>query len=87
MGSGFQQPGFAGVHNGGLISGVPQGKQRVPEAVSQFDDAAFERAFAQAQQDMLDGAPVEQQSLVEDQDAAAAWQLSTRNNILFIIAQ
>ncbi|KAF2447866.1 hypothetical protein P171DRAFT_408389 [Karstenula rhodostoma CBS 690.94] len=46
---GFQQSGF-GMMNGGPLSEVAQGKQRAQEAVPQFDEAAFERAFADVQQ-------------------------------------
>ncbi|KAL5397112.1 hypothetical protein PMIN06_005948 [Paraphaeosphaeria minitans] len=46
---GFQQPGF-GMMNGSTISEVAQGKQRAQEAVPLFDEAAFERAFADVQQ-------------------------------------
>lgn len=37
-----------------VASAIAQGKQRAQEA-PQFDEAAFEQAFAQAQQDMVEG--------------------------------
>lgn len=46
---GFQQSGY-GMMNGGSMSEVAQGKQRAQEAGPQFDEAAFERAFADVQQ-------------------------------------
>ncbi|ORY06501.1 hypothetical protein BCR34DRAFT_590577 [Clohesyomyces aquaticus] len=49
----FQQSHFAQM-NGNQMSQVAQGKQRAQEGLPEFDEAAFERAFAQAQQDMLD---------------------------------
>ncbi|KAK7193834.1 hypothetical protein DPSP01_011891 [Paraphaeosphaeria sporulosa] len=55
---GFHQPGFA-MMNGGSMSEVAQGKQRVQDAVPQFDEAAFERAFADVQQ-------AEEQALAEN---------------------
>lgn len=42
------------------VSETAQGKQRVQDDVPAFDEAAFEQAFAQAQQDMMDVAEVEQ---------------------------
>ncbi|KAJ4296517.1 hypothetical protein N0V90_006562 [Kalmusia sp. IMI 367209] len=45
----FQQSGF-GLVNGNSLSEVAQGKQRAQEPVPQFDEAAFERAFADVQQ-------------------------------------
>ncbi|KAF1941788.1 hypothetical protein EJ02DRAFT_346946 [Clathrospora elynae] len=42
------------------ISDTAQGKQRVQEEVPVFDEAAFEQAFAQAQQDMMEVAEAEQ---------------------------
>ncbi|KAL1599570.1 hypothetical protein SLS60_007373 [Paraconiothyrium brasiliense] len=53
----FQQSGF-GMMNGGSMSEVVQGKQRVQEATPQFDEAAFEQAFADVQQ-------AEEQALAE----------------------
>lgn len=41
-------------------SQVAQGKQQAQEAVPAFDDAAFEQAFEQAQQDMMDVVEAEQ---------------------------
>jgi hypothetical protein len=55
-GSGFQQPmGFGGM-NGTMVAQPMQGKQRVQEAATQFDEAAFEQAFAQVDQDMVEDA-------------------------------
>lgn len=52
-GPSFQQsPGY-GVMNGTPLSESAQGKQRAQEGVPQFDEAAFERAFEQAQQDAI----------------------------------
>lgn len=52
--SGFARPGFQpagfGTMDGNLMSEVSQGKQRAQEPVPQFDEAAFERAFANVQQ-------------------------------------
>jgi hypothetical protein len=48
-----QMPSFGGM-NGAPLSETAQGKQRAQEAVSQFDDAAFEEAFKQADQDATD---------------------------------
>ena len=42
------------------MSQVAQGKQAVHEAAPVFDEAAFEQAFAQAQQDAFDEAEAEQ---------------------------
>ncbi|KAL6702587.1 hypothetical protein ACN47E_001317 [Coniothyrium glycines] len=50
------------------VSEVAQGKQRAAEAIPAFDEAAFEQAFAQAQQDALD--VVEQRELLEAQTVA-----------------
>ncbi|KAF1840998.1 uncharacterized protein K460DRAFT_295522 [Cucurbitaria berberidis CBS 394.84] len=49
----MQTPGFQNAQ-------VAQGKQRAQDAVPAFDEAAFENAFAQAQQDMLDEAAADQ---------------------------
>jgi hypothetical protein len=46
---GPQQYGF-GMVNGGSMSAVAQGKQHAQEAAPQFDEAAFEQAFADVQQ-------------------------------------
>ncbi|KAJ4367442.1 hypothetical protein N0V83_007025 [Neocucurbitaria cava] len=51
----MQAPGFQNAH----VSEVAQGKQP-QEAIPAFDEAAFEQAFAQAQQDLLDEAEAEQ---------------------------
>ncbi|CAO2650534.1 Nn.00g018260.m01.CDS01 [Neocucurbitaria sp. VM-36] len=48
--------GFQNAH----VSEVAQGKQPAQEAIPAFDEAAFEQAFAQAQQDMLEEAEAEQ---------------------------
>jgi hypothetical protein len=42
------------------MSGIAQGKQRAQEDVPVFDEAAFEQAFAQAQQDMMEVVEAEQ---------------------------
>ena len=42
------------------VAETVQGNQRAQEANPAFDEAAFEDAFAQAQQDMLDVAAAEQ---------------------------
>lgn len=51
--SGFARPAFQpmgfGAINGGGMSEVSQGKQRAQESIPQFDEAAFERAFADVQ--------------------------------------
>ncbi|PSN73088.1 hypothetical protein BS50DRAFT_568668 [Corynespora cassiicola Philippines] len=65
-GSSFQQRPAFGVMNGAPASDVAQGKQRAQD-VPAFDEAAFEQAFAQAQQDMLDEASVQQQESIEEQ--------------------
>lgn len=52
----MQTPSFQNAQ----VSEVAQGKQRAQEAVPAFDEAAFEQAFAQAQQDMLADAEAEQ---------------------------
>ncbi|KAF1837569.1 hypothetical protein BDW02DRAFT_565863 [Decorospora gaudefroyi] len=43
------------------VSETAQGKQRAQDAIPVFDEAAFERAFAQAQQDMMDITETEHQ--------------------------
>lgn len=43
------------------MSDVAQGKQRAQEPVPTFDEAAFEQAFAQAHQEMMEVAEAEQQ--------------------------
>lgn len=52
----MQTPGFQNAQ----LSQTAQGKQRMEEAVPAFDEAAFEQAFAQAQQDMMEVAETEQ---------------------------
>ncbi|KAF2003239.1 hypothetical protein P154DRAFT_100626 [Amniculicola lignicola CBS 123094] len=52
--SSYQGGQTFGYMNGTPVSAVAQGKQRSQEGVPQFDEAAFERAFAQAQDDMLE---------------------------------
>ena len=48
--SGFARPGYQqssfGMMNGNPMSQVSQGKQRAQESVPQFDEAAFDKAFA-----------------------------------------
>lgn len=52
--SGFARPGFQaaglGTMDGNYTSETAQGKQRAQESIPQFDEAAFERAFADVQQ-------------------------------------
>ncbi|KAL1791858.1 hypothetical protein ACET3X_009609 [Alternaria dauci] len=52
----MQTPGFQDAQ----VSEIAQGKQRAQEDVLAFDEAAFEQAFAQAQQDMMDVAEADQ---------------------------
>lgn len=47
MGSGFQQRAGFGAMNGTPLSQVATGKQPVQESMPAFDDAAFEKAFAE----------------------------------------
>ncbi|KAF2471992.1 uncharacterized protein BDR25DRAFT_221979 [Lindgomyces ingoldianus] len=54
-GQAFQRSSL-GPMSGSQVSHAAQGKQRTQEATPDFDEAAFERAFAQAQQDMLEEA-------------------------------
>jgi len=55
-GPGFQRPmGFGGV-NGGMVAQPMQGKPQVQDAAPQIDEAAFEQAFAQVDQDMAEEA-------------------------------
>lgn len=59
---GYVRPGLQAsglVMNGNQMSEVAQGKQRAQEAMPEFDEAAFERAFAEAHQDMLNEAEAE----------------------------
>jgi uncharacterized membrane protein YgcG len=42
------------------MSETAQGKQRAQEDIPAFDEAAFEQAFAQAQQDMMEVVEAEQ---------------------------
>lgn len=65
----MQTPGF---QNAVPLSEVAQGKQQAQAAVPAFDEAAFEQAFAQAQQDMLEEAAAEQ---AESQQGASAVQM------------
>ncbi|KAH7114276.1 hypothetical protein B0J11DRAFT_131419 [Dendryphion nanum] len=50
MGSGYQQRLGFGAMNGQPMSEVASGKQRAQEAVPQYDEAAFEKAFAELDQ-------------------------------------
>ncbi|KAG9186943.1 hypothetical protein G6011_10051 [Alternaria panax] len=52
----MQTPSFQNAQ----VSEVVQGKQRAQDDVPAFDEAAFEQAFAQAQQDMMEVAEAEQ---------------------------
>ncbi|CAN9143120.1 unnamed protein product [Alternaria alternata] len=65
--SGYNMGGFGGQaytqtpnFQNAQVSEVAQGKQRAQDDVPAFDEAAFERAFAQAQQDMMEVAEAEQ---------------------------
>lgn len=58
----FQQNPTFGALNNAPMSEVAQGKQRAQDAMPEFDEAAFERAFAQAQLDMLEEAETQIQS-------------------------
>ncbi|KAF2131393.1 hypothetical protein P153DRAFT_286069 [Dothidotthia symphoricarpi CBS 119687] len=65
--SGYGMGGFAAspymqapVFQNAALSDTAQGKQRAQDAVPAFDEAAFEQAFAQAQQDMFEEAVAEQ---------------------------
>lgn len=50
-------------------SQIAQGKQPLQEAYPAFDEQAFEQAFAQAQQDMLNVATQEEQKIQESRQA------------------
>ena len=52
----MQTPSFQSAQ----VSESAQGKQRAQDGVPAFDEAAFEQAFAQAQQDMMEVAEAEQ---------------------------
>ncbi|CAA9958584.1 hypothetical protein PTMSG1_02133 [Pyrenophora teres f. maculata] len=65
--SGYNMGGFGGQaymqtpsFQSAQISETAQGKQRAQDDVPAFDEAAFEQAFAQAQQDMMEVASAEQ---------------------------
>jgi hypothetical protein len=65
--SGYNMGGFGGAaymqtpsFQNTQISETAQGKQSAQVAVPPFDEAAFEQAFAQAQQDMMEVAEAEQ---------------------------
>ncbi|KAF2264598.1 hypothetical protein CC78DRAFT_231713 [Lojkania enalia] len=62
----FQQASVFGVANHNPISAVALGKQRAREMAPEFDEAAFERAFAQAQQDILEEASTSIQETVAE---------------------
>lgn len=97
-----QQNMFGGMHGPGMawggqmyqqgpmfgapVSETAQGKQRVQEAVPEFDEAAFERAFEQAHQDALESAKPKRDTLqdyaqqlrrLEQQDAARMMSIET----------
>lgn len=67
----FNQPQF-GVPMHSQDMSVAQGKQRAQEDTSQFDEAAFERAFEQAQAEILaEQEPISlEQSVAEDQSVS-----------------
>ncbi|KAH6861103.1 hypothetical protein BKA58DRAFT_443870 [Alternaria rosae] len=65
--SGYNMGGFGGQaymqtpsFQNAQVSEIAQGKQRAQDDVPAFDEAAFEQAFAQAQQDMMETAEAEQ---------------------------
>jgi len=65
--SGYNMGGFGGQaymqapsFQNAQVSEIAQGKQRAQDDVPAFDEAAFEQAFAQAQQDMMEVAEAEQ---------------------------
>jgi hypothetical protein len=57
---GFAGPSYMQTPAYQPVSDIAQGKQRAQEAVPAFDEAAFEQAFAQAQQDAFEIAEKEQ---------------------------
>ncbi|KAL6155902.1 hypothetical protein ACJQWK_05527 [Exserohilum turcicum] len=61
----MQTPGFQNAQ----MSETALGKQRATDAVPAFDEAAFEQAFAQAQQDMMEVAKAEQAHAQPAQEA------------------
>lgn len=61
----MQTPSFQSAQ----MSDVAQGKQRAQDNVPAFDEAAFEQAFAQAQQDMMDVVEAEQAHAQPAQEA------------------
>jgi hypothetical protein len=61
----MQTPSFQNAQ----MSEVAQGKQRAQDNVPAFDEAAFEQAFAQAQQDMMDAVEAEQAHTQPAQEA------------------
>ena len=65
----MQTPGFQNVP----VAETVQGNQRAQEAIPAFDEAAFEDAFAQAQQDidMLDVTQAEQVPVQAQPEASA----------------
>jgi hypothetical protein len=65
--SGYNMGGFGGQaymqtpsFQDAQMSETAQGKQRAQEDIPAFDEAAFEQAFAQAQQDMMEVVETEQ---------------------------
>lgn len=61
----MQTPSFQNAQ----MSDVAQGKQRAQDDVPAFDEAAFEQAFAQAQQDMMEVVEAEQAHAQPAQEA------------------
>lgn len=61
-----------GAMNGAPMQQVANGKQRAEEGVPKFDDAAFERAFELAQQDMVEQADLVGTGLKDDGATAQA---------------
>lgn len=73
--------------NNAPVLEAAQGKQRGQEGVPEFDEAAFERAFEQAQQDALDNAtlqeaqtPVVAQATNVQQEALSAMERTTETD-------
>jgi len=75
----MSQPSGFGLMHSNAISEVAQGKQRVEESIPQFDEAAFERAFADAHQDMLEEAAAEHAILQEETQVKTSKQADTED--------
>lgn len=83
MGSGFQQRTGFGAMNGAPLSQVASGKQPVQESMSTFDEAAFERAFAEFENDQTQNPMEAYQEVLrkEDQDNTAHAQAANQQPI------